>query len=224
MTEPDRSWARHIRTDRQAKRLHSHMLIHLSNCYPQNAFICFLHGVDLVLQRIYLIVPLFHHPIPFFLCILQLFLCLICHHQNYHYSQQHQHCNHHLQYHHHHHHVKIIYKVIFVVIILKIFHFEVTTTTVCLFFGCLPPRWPSGKASTSRAEDPGFESRLRRDFLGSGPVATLPGAWCYRVNAGTGRPGVRILWLSEVESLICNFYLSVAARKNCLSRSVPEIH
>ena len=30
----------------------------------------------------------------------------------------------------------------------------------------LPPRWPSGKASASRAEDPGFESRLRRDFFG----------------------------------------------------------
>ena len=24
-----------------------------------------------------------------------------------------------------------------------------------------PPHWPSGKASASRAEDPGFESRLR---------------------------------------------------------------
>ena len=32
----------------------------------------------------------------------------------------------------------------------------------------LPPRTasPSGKASASRAEDPGFESRLRRDFFG----------------------------------------------------------
>ena len=29
-----------------------------------------------------------------------------------------------------------------------------------------PPRWPSGKASASGAEDPGFESRLRRDFFG----------------------------------------------------------
>ena len=29
-----------------------------------------------------------------------------------------------------------------------------------------PPLWPSGKASASRAEDPGFESRLRRDFFG----------------------------------------------------------
>ena len=44
-------------------------------------------------------------------------------------------------------------------------------------------------------------------------MATLPGAWRYRVSSGTGRPGVSILWLGEVESLICNFYLSVAARK-----------
>ena len=28
------------------------------------------------------------------------------------------------------------------------------------------PRRPSGKASASTAEDPGFESRLRRDFFG----------------------------------------------------------
>ena len=58
------------------------------------------------------------------------------------------------------------------------------------------------KASTSGAEDRGFESRLRRDFSGSShtsdfkirtPVTTLPGAWHYRVSAGTGRPGVSIL-------------------------------
>ena len=65
------------------------------------------------------------------------------------------------------------------------------------------PRWPSGKASASRAEDPGFESRLRRDFFSGSshtsdfkigtPVATLPGAWRDRVSAGTGRPGVSIL-------------------------------
>ena len=58
------------------------------------------------------------------------------------------------------------------------------------------------KASASRAEDPGFESRLRRDFsrvestsdlkIGT-PVATLPGAWRYRISAGTGWPGVSIL-------------------------------
>ena len=49
-----------------------------------------------------------------------------------------------------------------------------------------PPRWPSGKASASRAEDPWFESCLRRDFSGSShtsdlkigtPVATLPSTW-----------------------------------------------
>ena len=65
-----------------------------------------------------------------------------------------------------------------------------------------PPRWPSGQASASRAEDPGFESRLRLDFSGLShtsdlkigtPVATLPDAWCYRVSTGTGRPGVSIL-------------------------------
>ena len=78
------------------------------------------------------------------------------------------------------------------------------------------------KASTSRAEDPGCEFRLWRDFsvlhhtsdlkIGT-PVATLPDAWRYRVSAGTGWPGVSILLLGEVESLICNFCLSVAARK-----------
>ena len=38
----------------------------------------------------------------------------------------------------------------------------------CLHVACTcgPPRWPSGKASASRAENPGFESRLRRDFFG----------------------------------------------------------
>ena len=51
------------------------------------------------------------------------------------------------------------------------------------------------------------------DFKIGTPVATLPAFWRYRVSAGTGRPGVSILRLGEVESLVCNFYLSVAARK-----------
>ena len=55
------------------------------------------------------------------------------------------------------------------------------------------------KASASGAEDPGFKSRLRRDFSVSShtsdlkigtPVATLPGH--DRVSAGTGRPGISI--------------------------------
>ena len=78
------------------------------------------------------------------------------------------------------------------------------------------------KVSAARAEDPGFESRLRRDVSGSShtndlkmgtPMATLPCTWCYRVNTGNGQPSVSILWLGEVESLICSFYLSVAAHK-----------
>ena len=44
------------------------------------------------------------------------------------------------------------------------------------------------------------------------PVATLRGAWYYRVSAGTGSPGVSILWLSEVEKLICNFSSGYPAR------------
>ena len=78
------------------------------------------------------------------------------------------------------------------------------------------------KASASREEDPVFESRLWWDFsalshtsdlkIGT-PVATLSGARCYRVSHRTGRSGVSILWLCEAETLICSFYLSVAARK-----------
>ena len=79
------------------------------------------------------------------------------------------------------------------------------------------------KACTSKAEDPVFESRLRLDFSRSSntidlkkkkgtTVPTLPGAWRYRVSTGTGRPGVSILQLGEVESLIYN-YLSVTARR-----------
>ena len=58
------------------------------------------------------------------------------------------------------------------------------------------------KASTSGAEDPGFKYHLRRDFSGAShtsdlkigtPVATLPGAWHYRVSAGTGCPSISIL-------------------------------
>ena len=78
------------------------------------------------------------------------------------------------------------------------------------------------KASAWIMEDLGFESCLPWDFSGLShtsdlkigtPVATLPGAWFYRVSAGTGRLGVSKLWLGEVESLTCNFCLSVAAHK-----------
>ena len=55
------------------------------------------------------------------------------------------------------------------------------------------------KVSTSRAQDPGFDSCLcRGGFSGSShttdlkigtPLATLPDAWRYKVSAGTGWPG-----------------------------------
>ena len=87
---------------------------------------------------------------------------------------------------------------------------------------CRSPHWLVVKVSALRAADLGFDSRLwHGDFSGSShasdfkigtPVATLPCAWRYSVST-TGWPGVRILWLGEVESLICNLYLSVAARK-----------
>ena len=58
-------------------------------------------------------------------------------------------------------------------------------------------------ACASKAEDLGFDFHLSRgNFSWSGhtsdlkigtPVATLPGAWRYRVSAGTGWPGVSVL-------------------------------
>ena len=87
----------------------------------------------------------------------------------------------------------------------------------------LPPRWPNGKASASRAEDPGFESRLCRDFFRGRVIPVtqklaLQSLPCQApgvigVSSGTCRPGVSILWLGEVESWICSFYLGVAARE-----------
>ena len=58
------------------------------------------------------------------------------------------------------------------------------------------------KASASRAKIPGSNPACAGIFTGSvhtsdlnigTPVATLPGAWHYRVSTGTGRPGVGIL-------------------------------
>ena len=40
---------------------------------------------------------------------------------------------------------------------------------------------------------PRGKSPLPSDLKIGTPVATLPGAWRYRVSAGTGRPGVSIL-------------------------------
>ena len=55
------------------------------------------------------------------------------------------------------------------------------------------------KASSSRVADLAFDPHLRLDFSGLSylntgtPVASLPGAWYYRVSAGTGWPSVSTL-------------------------------
>ena len=74
-----------------------------------------------------------------------------------------------------------------------------------------PPRKRKVRSSNP-ACDGIFLGRHTSDLKIGTPVATLLGAWRYRVSTGTGCPGVSILWLGEVESLVCNFYLSVAAR------------
>ena len=80
---------------------------------------------------------------------------------------------------------------------------------------CLLLCWSSCLASTLRGADLGsipvsFSRSSHTSDLEIGTsVATLPG---YRFSAGTGLHGVSILWLGEIESFICNFCLSVAAR------------
>ena len=86
--------------------------------------------------------------------------------------------------------------------------FPPATASHRLHAACFPPTCYRlvglvAKKSASRVEDPGFESRLRRDFSGGRvipvtlkngtSVATLPGVWRYRDSAGTGGPGVSIL-------------------------------
>ena len=85
-----------------------------------------------------------------------------------------------------------------------------------------PPRWPSGKASASRAEDPGFESRLRRDFSGVESyqwLKKLALQWipCQApdvIGSALGPVGPVSVYCDWVrwKVLVCNFYLSVAAR------------
>ena len=75
---------------------------------------------------------------------------------------------------------------------------------------------PIVKTSASRVADLGLVHAFGVDcFLDSvipdseidNPVPTLPGAWSYRVSAGTGWPGVSILCLGDMKSLICSFQL-----------------
>ena len=88
---------------------------------------------------------------------------------------------------------------------------------VCFF--SRPPRWPSGTSYASRPRDLGSIPSFAVDLFHVESCHRLQNwcssvypAWCYRVRAGTGSPGVSILWLDEREGLVCNFCPSVAAR------------
>ena len=96
-----------------------------------------------------------------------------------------------------------------------------------------PPRWPSGKASASSAEDPGFKSRLRRDFFGVQSYQWLKN-W-----HSSGYPARRLALQGQRWdwSARCQYTVTWWGRKldlkllsqcgstvNCLCRSVPEIH
>ena len=85
--------------------------------------------------------------------------------------------------------------------------------------------WPSGKASASRAEDmgidPWFPLLSQSSDLKLGTQVTLPSTLCYRVIDRTGWPIVCVLWMSEIASLICSFYVSVAVL-HYLSKFVTE--
>ena len=77
-----------------------------------------------------------------------------------------------------------------------------------------PPRLESGR---SRVRIPPATGFVRGRVIPVTQKLALQGlpcrdAWCYRVSAGTGRPGVSILRLGEAESWICKFCLSVVAR------------
>ena len=73
------------------------------------------------------------------------------------------------------------------------------------------------KTSASRTEDPGWESGLRRDFSEVESYSDLkidtpeaPGV----IGSSLGRAGrCQYTVMGEMESWICSFYLSVAARK-----------
>ena len=90
-----------------------------------------------------------------------------------------------------------------------------------LGFAVTLPCWHSGKGVYLTHSSPGFDSHWchesfarsshTSDLKTGTPVATMPGAWHYRVSAGAGWPFVSLLWLGEIENLICNFCLGVAA-------------
>ena len=90
------------------------------------------------------------------------------------------------------------------------------------------------KASASGAEDPGFESSLRRDFFGSShtndlkigtPVVILPEAPGV-IGSALGLVGPVSVYCDLVRWKVLDWQLlsQCGSTCNCVSRYVPEIH
>ena len=95
--------------------------------------------------------------------------------------------------------------------------------SACMWLRRPPSQWkPPGSNPACDGIFPG--SSHINDFKIGTSVVSLPGAWRYRVSAGTGWPGVSIPLLGEVESLDMLLLAQCGSTYNCLSRSVPEIH
>ena len=91
----------------------------------------------------------------------------------------------------------------------------------CVLSLFTPPGWPTNKGVCLESSRPEFEfhkccgsfsgSSHAREWKIGTPVAAVSGLWCWRASAWTGWHSVSILWLDELESLICNVCLSVTA-------------
>ena len=76
-----------------------------------------------------------------------------------------------------------------------------------------PPCWPSGKGVRPESGRSWVQILRVTEFfrvksyqwLKKWHSSGYPASWRYRFSTATGRPSVTILWLGEVESLICNF-------------------
>ena len=106
---------------------------------------------------------------------------------------------------------------------LAVCAFSSSSPSSSVFLQFLLPLWCRGKMSAWRVVDLGLIRTFTMDFFSMSShtsdwkigtlVATLPGAWCYRIITGTGWPGVSVLWLGEIARLICNCCLGVKMSK-----------
>ena len=105
-----------------------------------------------------------------------------------------------------------------VVTCLPVYHWFVCVVDILVIW--CSPGWPSGLgirldigSVPACAVGFFFWSSHTSDVKIGTPVTTMPGAWCYSISAGTGWPSISVLWVSEIDSLMYNFCLSVTAHK-----------